>query len=78
MFEWVDLKIVILAVAHGVANIVGTDCFHSIEMLGQTGDLKEAMNFFDTAMKLDPENSIAIKGYEKTNNLINNNVTTDV
>ena len=43
-----------------------------------SGELKEALVFFDTAIKIDPRNILALKGKEKTNNLINKKIVSDV
>ena len=38
----------------------------------KSGKLKEALGFYDTAIKMDPKNISAIKGKEYTNQLLTN------
>ena len=59
-------------------SITSDDYLHLANVCVQTGELKEALNFFDTAIKLDPKNSSALEGFEKTNNLINKKIASDV
>ena len=59
-------------------SITSNDYFYLADACLKSGELKEALNFFDTAIKLDPGNSLALKGKEKTNNLINNKIASDV
>lgn len=53
-------------------NITSDDYIYLADACLNSGELKEALNFFDTAVKIDPGNNLAIKGKEKTNNLIKN------
>jgi tetratricopeptide (TPR) repeat protein len=59
-------------------SITSDDYFYLAEACFRSGELKEALNYFDTAIKLDPGNSLALKGYEKTNNILNNTIASDV
>ena len=43
----------------------------------KSGKLKEALGFYDTAIKIDPRNISAIKGKEYTNQLLTNNLASD-
>ncbi len=43
----------------------------------KAGKLKEALDYYNTALKLDPENKSAIEGKEKTSSLLNNNMASD-
>ena len=44
----------------------------------KSGKLNEALNFFNTAIKLDPKNKIALEGKGKTNDLLNKKLASDV
>ncbi|UCH66807.1 MAG: tetratricopeptide repeat protein [Ignavibacterium sp.] len=59
-------------------SITSDDYLYLANACFQLGELKDAINFFDTAIKLDPDNLLALKGYEKTHNLINKNNASDV
>ena len=59
-------------------HITPDDYIYLADACLKSGELKEALNFFDTAIKLDPGNSSALKGKEKTNNLINKKIVSDV
>jgi tetratricopeptide (TPR) repeat protein len=59
-------------------SITSDDYLHLANACFQLGELKDALNYFNTAIKLDPKNSLALKGYEKTHNLINKNIASDV
>lgn len=41
----------------------------------KSGELDEALNYYITAVQLDPKNKLAMEGKEKTNNLLNNMVS---
>jgi len=43
----------------------------------KSGKLKEALGFYDTAIKMDPKNISAIKGKEFTNQLLSKNLASD-
>ena len=59
-------------------SIISDDYIYLADACLKSGELKEAMVFFDTAIKIDPRNILALKGKEKTNNLINKNIVSDV
>ena len=59
-------------------SITSEDYFYLADACFRTGELKEALSFFDTAIKLNPENALALEGYEKTTNLINTKIASDV
>jgi len=59
-------------------NITSSDYFYLADACLKTGELKKALNFFNTAVKLDPGNHSALKGKEKANNLIKNKLASDV
>ena len=59
-------------------SITPDDYIYLADACLKSGELKEALNFFDTAIKLDPRNTSALKGKEKTNNLINKKLASDV
>jgi len=43
----------------------------------KSGKLNEALDFYDTAIKMDPKNFSALKGKEHTNKLLTNNLASD-
>jgi tetratricopeptide (TPR) repeat protein len=59
-------------------SITSEDYFCLADACFRTGELKEALSFFDTAIKLNPENALALEGHEKTSNLINTKIASDV
>jgi cytochrome c-type biogenesis protein CcmH/NrfG len=44
----------------------------------KSGKLNEALNFYNTAIKLDPKNKLALEGKGTTNDLLNNKLASDV
>ena len=59
-------------------SICSNDYTYLADACLKSGELKGAMILFDTAIKLDPENSLALKGKERTNILINKKIASDV
>jgi tetratricopeptide (TPR) repeat protein len=59
-------------------EITSDDYTYLADACFRSGRLNEALNFYDTAIKLDPKNILALEGKGKTNNLLNNNLASDV
>lgn len=59
-------------------DITADDYTYLADACFRSGKLNEALGFYDTAIKLDPKNKMALEGKGKTNNLLNNNLASDV
>jgi len=59
-------------------SITSSDYFYLADACLKTGELNKALDFFNTAIKLDPKNHSALNGKEKANNLIKNKLASDV
>ena len=59
-------------------EITSNDYAYLADACLKSGKLNEALNFYNTAIKLDPENKMALEGKGKTNDLLNNKLASDV
>jgi tetratricopeptide (TPR) repeat protein len=59
-------------------DITSNDYSYLADACLKSGKLNEALNFFNTAIKLDPKNKMALEGKGKTNDLLNNKLASDV
>ncbi|GBD88632.1 tetratricopeptide repeat protein [bacterium BMS3Abin03] len=56
-------------------DITSTDYTNLAHVCFKLGTLDEALNYYITAVRLDPKNKLALEGKEKTSNLLNNMVS---
>ena len=59
-------------------DMTSNDYIYLADACLKSGKLNEALNFYNTAIKLDPKNKLALKGKGKTNDLLNNKLASDV
>ncbi|MGB5848181.1 MAG: tetratricopeptide repeat protein [Ignavibacteriaceae bacterium] len=59
-------------------DITSNDYTYLADACLKSGKLNEALNFFNTAIRLDPKNKMALEGKGKTNDLLNKKLASDV
>jgi tetratricopeptide (TPR) repeat protein len=59
-------------------DITSNDYSYLADACLKSGKLNEALNFFNSAIRLNPKNKIALEGKDKTNDLLNKKLASDV
>ena len=59
-------------------DITSNDYTYLADACLKSGKLNEALSFYNTAIKLDPKNELALEGKSTTNDLLNNKLASDV
>ena len=59
-------------------DITSNDYSYIADACLKSGKLNEALKFYNSAIKLDPKNKMALEGKDKTNDLLNKKLASDV